>query len=99
MRDLNAHDVFARHYGWTPDAIGKLDAGTASRLFQTIREAEAVENLRRTWLAHVPLMATGVIKPVSFEDYKARNMTRLDRRSNEDILAEVEAVRKELEGK
>lgn len=68
------------------------------RLLRRIREAESTEILRRMWLMYLPLMATGIVRQQSFEDYKARNMTKVDLRPSAEILAEVQEIRKEMRG-
>ena len=68
------------------------------RLMKKIRQDETTEILRRTWLQYIPLMATGIIRQMTFEEYKARNTMTVDMRSNADILAEVQEIRKEMKG-
>ena len=92
-------DAFATNYGWTPKDLEDLDVLLIFKLLKRIREAESTEILRRMWIAYLPLMATGVIRQVSFDEYKAKSMAgKVDYRSNAEILAEVEQVRKELRG-
>lgn len=67
-------------------------------LFKKIREDAATDVLRQEWLAYLPLMAAGIVRKMTFEEYRQRSVTSIDTRPDADILAEVAAVRKELEG-
>lgn len=68
------------------------------RLSVKIAEENRTEMLRRTWLQYLPLMAMKMVKEVTFEEYLARNTVTYDTRPTEEILAEVDQVRRELNG-
>lgn len=64
-----------------------------------ITDDNNTEILRKQWNAVMPFMAMGWIKSMDFDEYKRRALgSKLDLRSNEEILAEVEEIRKELKG-
>lgn len=75
-----------------------MHPGVLLGLYKKIQEDLMTESLRQEWLAYLPMMAAGIIKGMTFAEYKRRSVTTLDTRSNEDILAEVAAVRKEMRG-
>ena len=75
-----------------------MNPGVILGLFKKIREDLLTEYLRQEWLAYLPMMAAGLIKKMSFEEYKQRSVLKIDTRPSADILAEVAAVRKELKG-
>ena len=92
-------DTFAGRYGWDLGQIEQLDPVMMAALYKKVKDDTTTEILRRMWLAYLPLMATGVIRQVSFDEYKAKSMAgEVDTRTNAEILAEVEQVRKELRG-
>lgn len=68
------------------------------RLSVKIAEENRTEMLRRTWLQYLPLMTMKMVKEVTFEEYLARNTVTYDTRPTEEILAEVDQVRRELNG-
>ena len=90
--------MFASRYGWTVENIEALDIITMHRLVDKIRKENRETKLYNQWLTCYPFMAAGFIKDMSFEDYKRRAVITIDTRPAAEILAEVEAVKKELEG-
>lgn len=80
------------------EEIGKLDVAVMYRLSVKIAEENRTEMLRRTWLQYLPLMTMKMVKEVTFEEYLARNTVTYDTRPTEEILAEVDQVRRELNG-
>lgn len=80
------------------EEIGELDVAVMYRLSVKIAEENRTEMLRRTWLQYLPLMAMKMVKEVTFEEYLARNTVTYDTRPTEEILAEVDQVRRELNG-
>ena len=92
-------DTFAGRYGWDLGQIEQLDPVMMAVLYKKVKDDATTEILRRMWLAYLPLMATGAIRQVGFDEYKAKSMAgKVDTRTNAEILAEVEQVRKELRG-
>ena len=67
-------------------------------LFRKIRDDNTTEILRKEWLAYLPLMVTGIVKKMTFQEYRDRCVTTIDTRPASEILAEVEQVKKELKG-
>ena len=80
------------------EEIGELDVAVMYRLSVKIAEENRTEMLRRTWLQYLPLMTMKMVKEVTFEEYLARNTVTYDTRPTEEILAEVDQVRRELNG-
>lgn len=80
------------------EEIGELDVAVMYRLSVKIAEENRKERLRRTWLQYLPLMAMKMVKEETFEEYLARNTVTYDTRPTEEILAEVDQVRRELNG-
>ena len=80
------------------EEIGELDVAVMYRLSVKIAEENRTEMLRRTWLQYLPLMIMKMVKEVTFEEYLARNTVTYDTRPTEEILAEVDQVRRELNG-
>lgn len=68
-------------------------------LIVRIKEEHNTEILRDQWNAVMPFMAMGFLKSMDFNEYRERcSNATVDLRSNEEILAEVEEIRKELKG-
>lgn len=80
------------------DAIRQLDPVLMLSLFKKIRDDNTTEILRREWLAYLPLMVAGLVKKMTFEEFRRRSVTSIDVRPTSQILAEVEQVKKELKG-
>lgn len=80
------------------EEIGSLDVAVMYRLSVKIAEENRKELVRRQWLQYLPLMAMRMVKEIPFEEYLNRNMVTYDARPTEEILAEVEQVRRELDG-
>lgn len=63
----------------------------------TIRRETRKEEAREQWIAMLPMMASKMLKFMSFEEYYDQVSGRnIDLRPDEEILAEVEAIRKEM---
>lgn len=67
-------------------------------LYVRICDERTTEILRREWLAYLPLMTTGIVQKMTFEEYKGRCVTSIDTRPASEILAEVAQIEKELKG-
>lgn len=76
--------------------IEALDAALMYRLVVRIRKNVRTELLRAEWNQALPFMAMGFIKSMSFEEYMNRNERTVDMRPTEEILAEVEEIRKQM---
>ena len=91
-------DLFAVRYGWNTDIIGRLDVVTMYDLLRTIKEENERKKLREEWLAQLPFMAVKMLKYTDFEAYAGQRMsTSIDRRPTQEILAEVEEVRRAIQ--
>ena len=88
----------AVRYGWTVETIESLDVVLFHDLAIKILEENRVEAIQRRWLQLIPAMSMGFIKEISFQDYLERNSQTFDMRPAEEILKEVEEIRKELGG-
>ncbi|MBO7682386.1 MAG: hypothetical protein J6T17_06495 [Clostridia bacterium] len=67
-------------------------------LYKKVKDDTTTEILRKEWLAYLPLMVTGLVKKMTFKEYKDSSVTSIDTRPASEILAEVAAARKELKG-
>ena len=68
---------------------------TLAGLSDKIKEENERDRLREEWLVQLPYMALQLLKNTSFEDYAALRMSgSIDTRPTEEILAEVEEVRR-----
>ena len=66
-------------------------------LYRKIREAERRNDAMNMWLVQLHFMVSGQMKYQSFSEYYDRLTGKdLDLRSDAEILAEVEAIRKEM---
>lgn len=90
-------DKLASRYGWTPAEIRELDLVTLPKMLRKCIEAERRQEAREQWVALLPLMVRKEAKYISFEDYYEQTTGRnIDMRTDEEILAEVEEVRRQL---
>ena len=80
------------------DVIESVDVVLFHDLVLKILEENRVEAIQRRWLQLIPAMSMGFIKEISFQDYLERNSQTFDMRPAEEILKEVEEIRKELGG-
>ena len=80
------------------DVIESVDVVLFHDLVLKILEENRIEALHRRWLQLIPAMSMGFIKEISFQDYVERNSQKYDMRPAEEILKEVEEIRKELGG-
>lgn len=78
--------------------ILQTDADTGTALIIKALEQERDERIYQQWVAQLSVMAyTG--KSVSFADYKDRvTGANIDRRSTAELLADVNAAERELQG-
>lgn len=91
-------DRFASRYGWTIDEILDLGAGDLYRMYRQIRIEERRTQAREQWLVMLPMMLKKEMRFISYEDYWDRvSGQSIDTRPAEEILAEVEEIRSELE--
>ena len=67
-------------------------------LYKKVKDDTTTEILRKEWLAYLPLMTTGIVQKMTFEEYKGRCVTSIDTRPASEILAEVAQIEKELKG-
>lgn len=67
-------------------------------LVKKIRDDNTDEWLKSQWVAYLPFMAMGFVKSMTYQDYKERSLVTIDTRPTEEILAEVEAIRREING-
>lgn len=79
------------------DYILQLDANTGAPLVLKALEQEREERLFQQWTAQLPLMAySGTY--VSFADYMDRiTGANLDRRPTREVMAELDAIERELQ--
>lgn len=90
-------DLFAARYGWTPEAILNIEIGLFSRLYKQISKENIRSELKSEYNAILPLMYMRYIKEITFTDYyNRRTGGNVDQRPAEDILAEVEEIRKKV---
>lgn len=90
-------DAIANRYGWTVPDIERLDIVRIQRLYVKAVNARNEEIARQQWTAMLPFMSLKMLKFVSFDDYKAQiTGANLDLRSDEEILAEVQDIRKQF---
>lgn len=87
--------LFADRYGWGLGDLKDIDVLVMSELLQKIKDENERDKLREEWLAQLPFMALKLLKNTSFEEYAAqRAHGGIDTRPTEEILAEVEEVRR-----
>lgn len=68
-------------------------------LVRKAKEENERHRLREEWLAQLPFMALKMLKFTDFESYAGQRMsTSIDTRPANEILDEVEAVRREIRG-
>lgn len=79
------------------DYILQLDADTGCGLITKAQEQERDDRIFQQWVVQLPLMSQDNF--VSFADYKDKvTGANIDRRSTAEILAELDAIEKELQG-
>lgn len=90
-------DLPAKRYGWTFQQIMDLDAGLFIRLFEHAAEQDRREYAKAEWNALLPLMGMKILKVMNFDDYYRRSYAKsIDSRPAEEILKEVEDIRKKI---
>lgn len=90
-------DLIAHRYGWSLNEIKSMPVTDMRPLLETVIIQERDKRIREQWLALLPLMQMNVIKYISEEDYKIRvSGGDIDQRPASEILAEVQAIRKEI---
>lgn len=92
-------DRLASRYGWTVPEILDLDAAYLYRMDRKAKEARNRDDAFQTWLVQLPFMIRKEMKFKSFGDYWSQvSGKNIDLRPDEEILAEVAAIREELKG-
>lgn len=92
-------DRFAARYGWTVPEILDLDLVTMAELYKRTREKEKEAQAWDLYLEQFRFMITDQIKYQSFREYYDHiSGCDIDLRPDAEILADVEAVRRELKG-
>ena len=88
-------DNFAERYGWTVTEIGELDTDTAYALFAEIRQKKRENLAWQQWVQLLPHMVLKRMNFIEYEDFKNRICgSDIDTRPVEEILADVEEVRR-----
>ena len=92
-------DALAERYGWTVREILGMDFKRLTILYSKAIDAREEKTSREEYNAILPLMAMRMVKFIPFSEYKNKATGKdLDLRPQEEILAEVEEIRKELSG-
>lgn len=87
----------ASRYGWTLSYIESMSIMEIVPLIRMASQKEQDKQIREQWLMLLPLMQMNVIKYVSLEDYKVKvSGGDIDTRPAEEILAEVDEIRKQM---
>ena len=81
--------------------IERLDVVWIKKLYVKAVDARNEEIARQQWTTMLPFMSLKWLKFVDFDDYKSQfTGANIDMRSDEEILAEVQDIRRQLsEGK
>lgn len=66
-------------------------------LFKKIRDDLQDEWLKSQWVALLPFMTAGLVKDMTYQEYKQKSIITVDMRPAEDIIAEAEEIRRQLE--
>ena len=92
-------DVLAARYGWSVPDILDLDIPRLWRTYNKATRERQRDRVRAQWLTLLPYMSMEMLQFMSFEDYYDQATgANIDLRPAKDILAEVEEVRRELNG-
>lgn len=91
--EIEVYDLLYHRYGCIPD----IGFAPLCCLIEKAKEENKREELYRAWLAHIPAMQNGSIPMQSFKEYYDHCTGKdIDTRPEEEILAEVRAIRKEM---
>lgn len=92
-------DRLASRYGWTVSEIMNLDAVYLYRMDRKAKESKNRDDAFQMWLVRLPFMMRKEIKHQSFSEFWDQvSGKNYDNRPDEEILAEVAAIREELKG-
>ena len=90
-------DLIAHRYGWSLNEIKNIPVTDMRPLLETAISQERDKRIREQWLQLLPLMQMNVIKYISEEEYRLKvSGGDIDQRPASEILAEVQAIRKEI---
>ena len=90
-------DTIAARYGWTYGQIEDLTLPQLATAFGKCKEAKQRAEARQEWVALLPFMSIQWLKYMDFEAYYDKVCGRdLDLRPKEEILREVEEIRKQM---
>lgn len=90
-------DLIATRYGWTIREIDDIDIVLLNKIVAEIITKKNREQALAQWTALQPLMAAGMVKNMSWQEYWARiENSKIDTRPTKEILEDIEKVRKEL---
>lgn len=97
LEETEIIDKIAHRYGWTIREINDLDAGMLYRLVLRIMKEEVRQQSWDLYLKHFHFMIAGQLKFEAFESYYGRiSGTDIDTRPAEEIIAEVEEIKKQF---
>ena len=75
-----------------------MDVALLARICEKINERQNREQALAQWTALQPWMAAKIVKELTWQDFWARvENSKVDTRPTSEILADVEAARKELQ--
>lgn len=75
-----------------------MDVALLARICEKISERQNREQALAQWTALQPWMAAKIVKELTWQDFWARvENSKVDTRPTSEILADVEAARKELQ--
>lgn len=88
-------DTLASRYGWAIPQIEATEIRTLAEILKVATEKARRDTVYAEWVALQPFMIIQWLKWMSFDDYYTRRTGGdIDTRSAEEILAEVEEVKK-----
>lgn len=88
-------DVLSSRYGWTVQQIEAIDIINLAEILKVAVEKTRRDTVYAEWVALQPFMVIKWIKFMQFSEYyDHRTGVDIDMRPAEDILAEVEEIKK-----
>lgn len=91
--EIEVYDILYHRYGCIPD----IGFAPLCSLIKKAKEENKKERIYRAWLAHIPAMENGSIPAQEFQEYYEHVTGKdIDTRPEEEILAEVREIRKEM---
>lgn len=88
-------DVLSSRYGWTVQQIEAIDIINLAEILKVAVEKTRRDTVYAEWVAIQPFMILEWLKFMSFDDYYTRRTGGdIDVRPAEEILAEVEEIKK-----